>query len=506
MISLLWCGTVAFEKSCVAFSPFDQRCIGLHDPRVASTADPWLPHSETALNSVAKSGANVDKLYHQRLASVYTCSPIYGYIPRKKWKADNEETFEAWRDFYGFVCNFAMGNSSSSPQRPRKFEALNTIACHLKVDNEMSPQHNFSALGSDLCEMQAIEVVLKIRECKLGQSYLYFPTHLLCGELCMILQERIFYLVPRKKTENSSLSFTLLEDRDYKNLSEAVKKSSKMIIVHEIAFGPVGDPSVRPLSIWFDIPRDRLVACTSQQAKRHKRSRHRLKKSSRREVASSLEAISIGWFESESEEILKMIDSTEIHPFCDYQPIDIPTFNLVTDILSHRLLVLKTRCGLWNYDEVQSTKTSLCVDEQELIDRFVSLRRHWVTWSWPVQFLEDEIDEMAEVPSIDSEYKCIIDGIDNFQTESFHGFNDERLQDVVSSCMTAYAPAFIWKSFISYFQVTVEVSLHEKSLRTKLVYLHSHSTHSIFSPFVWILEVGYNRVSFRHRILPAAAS
>ena len=62
-------------------SPFDQRCMCLHDPRIAGLHSClWLPHAETLINGLGSS-VNVDKLYHQRLASVYTCCPIYGYVP-----------------------------------------------------------------------------------------------------------------------------------------------------------------------------------------------------------------------------------------------------------------------------------------------------------------------------------------------------------------------------------------------------------------------------------------
>ena len=76
----------------------------LHDPRIAGLHSSWLPHAETLINGLGSS-ANVDKLYHQRLASVYSCCPVYGYVPVKKWKENEDDTNAAWKHFYNFVCN-----------------------------------------------------------------------------------------------------------------------------------------------------------------------------------------------------------------------------------------------------------------------------------------------------------------------------------------------------------------------------------------------------------------
>ena len=70
-------------------------------------------------------------------------------------------------------------------------------------------------------------------------------THLLCGELCMVLQTRTFKFCGcsafNSKKPNSS--FTEYYDASANNYASSLKNTT--LVVSKIAFSSVGDPSVR---------------------------------------------------------------------------------------------------------------------------------------------------------------------------------------------------------------------------------------------------------------------
>lgn len=434
-------------------SPFDQRCSGLHDPRISSPRSSWLPHAETLVNSVGTS-ANVDKLYHQQLSAVYSCSPIYNYIPKRRWKSDPSQTFFAWRDLYAYVCNLS-GNATSWDYDYDYSSVVNSMGYPLQ-------QSFFKDSASRLrTELVRVLVALKIRERKKGQSFAYLPTHLFCGELCMVLQTRAFKVPNELKNLQGNASIISEIDFDPKNVPGG---SNDIVVAREIAFGPVGDPGIRQVSIWFNIEESDLVPCTSQQAKRHKRSRHRLKKDRGKERSSS-QNISMATNTTQSssnypeDDIQKTPDTVEHAPFFNYQPVDADAFNLVTSILIHRSQVIL----LWILNPPKQRKdviaNSLRAFEHQIESSFSSQRRHWMTWSWPINQGRDRIDEDTDVPPVTGEYELSLKHENNPCVVYFHGKNDGSGADVVSS-RSKLATFIIWKSFLynmKIFQSDIEV-------------------------------------------------
>lgn len=416
--------------------PFDQRCAGLHDPRVAGSHQSWLPHAETLINSIGES-VNVDKLYHQRLSSIYSCSPLYGYIPHKRWKSDPPSTKFAWKHFYAFVCN--LDESISSPA---------TVDHHRPAIAKKSGAINSEAHSPNesLLEYHRIAIVLKMREKNCGQCYAYLPSHLFCGELCMVLQMRKFRLQNRGDS-NADPEEVSENINDGSIESTAPQLDSRdVIVVHEIAFGPVGDPSVRQLSVWFNIPPTDIVPCTPQQAKRHKRSRHRLKKNRSRDT-SKPSTISLPSSSPLSQEAPKFIDSCHPPPFYTYYPVDNTTFELVTGILKHRACVLRVLSLTRDITEIPLHMIhSLSSDEQILRTSFESLRRHWMTWAWPVNLGRGQVSNDTDVPPVNGAYHFLV-GDNNFNTDAFYGVDDGKGTAVVPH-RSALTVGFIWRSFV----------------------------------------------------------
>lgn len=439
--------------------PFDQRCMCLHDPRVAGSHISWLPHAETLINSIG-SRANVDRLYHQRLASVYSCSPIHGYVPAKKWKDDDNEIDDAWKHLYSFVCNKVRMSISHWPDRLTENYPIQYAEEYNKIHNILY----------DLSEMHMLEIVLKMRESRLGQSYAYLPTHLFCGELCMVLQSRHFQLLPINDQPTVD-TYTLHEIKDHQILTEhASCCNAKQFIAYEIVFGPAGDPSVTPLSVWFDILPSHIIPCTNKQAKRHKRSRHRLKKIwKQNKDISSWVTHSVSQTNAHSKHII----STRIAPFYHYQPDDDSAFDLVSGILRQRLAMLKFMAR--NNDtsnSMRQIKLFLRAEEHRLKAIFVSLRRFWMTWSWPVMSLKESIDDNSDVPPVNAKYQFSTECKDNFQTEAFFGVDNEDLPEIIL-CEPKRLLAYLWKSFATNIELSGSKAIENaKNETTGIRYLY----------------------------------
>ena len=423
----------------VNISPFDQRCLGLHDPRISSTNLSWLPHAETLINSIGSS-ANIDKLYHQQLTAVYCCSPIYGYIPPKRWKSDDIETQAAWNHLYTYICN----SNTPLPLSSNDFGYHAHTVMAGTANNIRSVHQNRKP---ELSALHEVAIVLQLRELRLAQCYAYMPTHLFCGELCMLLQTRTFYI--NEGTDNFFGIGTVKQvnsDIDTKHKSSQ-SDGEQSITAHEIAFGPVGDPSVRQAAVWFNIPSSDLVECTPQQAKRHKRSRHRLKKKPISAASSAILFRSRIDFHNDDHIEFKANPS-----FLSHQPIDNAAFDLITSIFRHRLCVLTFVSHGCLLDDSRQRFHSLVTEEHRLRECFESQRRFWMTWAWPVNLGMDEVDDGTDVPTVNGMYHFMVDESDNFRTESFQG-NDNGLGDNVVSVLSKFSLGFVWKSFVANIQL-----------------------------------------------------
>lgn len=368
------------------------------------------------INKVAN-GVNVDNFYHERVASVYNHCPVYGFVPIVDENASkNEFKSEAsFKNFYEFICNV---------DRLKKHK--NATPDQLPIDEET-----------------VLEIVLKLRQGKTGIAYSYMPTHMLYGELCMVLQTKKFQ---SRKVDGV---LTLIEE-DEEVTPSPCDHDSSTFQVYEISFGPVGDPTVRPVSIWFDIMEEDLVECTPQQAKHHKRSRHRLKKKIPRSARSSKSAT--------ADDL-----SRKTEPFDHYQPRDRDAFNLVTGILRLRLKTIKVTRS--NFDSHFKRRAIQYLEDEmnALKHSYFCQLRYWVTWSWPEQILQDTIDDDTDVPPVDSQYDCYVHDVNIARGETgddCHALGAKRYACNLTG-VEKYVPSFIWKSFIVNVKMMIGESLPE---------------------------------------------
>mmetsp|Transcript_10843 Transcript_10843/g.32091 ORF Transcript_10843/g.32091 Transcript_10843/m.32091 type:complete len:442 (-) Transcript_10843:286-1611(-) len=307
-------------------------------------------------------------------------------------------------------------------------------------------QHELSR-NSSVSELHRIAIALKLRERRIAQCYAYLPTHLFCGELCMVLQARTFRLDEISGTFNDEFVQEVLGERA--NVDVPQSSGTRVVEAHEIAFGPVGDPSVRQVSVWFNVALSDLIPCTPQQAKRHKRSRHRLRTVKEKEKPDTASADSI--FQPKSGSHDDIIETKSEEPFCNYQPVDNAAFELVTGILKHRLLMLMFLYTGRHLPDARERFHSLLLEEHGLQKCFESQRRFWMTWTWPINMGMETVDDNTDVPSVNGLYHFMVDDEDDFRTDAFHGANYHG-PDVLTM-QSKYALGFIWKSFVANVQL-----------------------------------------------------
>ena len=335
------------------------------------------------------------------------------------------ETLAAWKHFYSYICN---------------------ISSHPMPDYQ------------EPTELVRIFMAMKMREGRGGQVYSYLPTHYLHdSEHCMVLQRKTF-AVPKRAGIISNDILDITGDETYISDPRKIEKYH-VHCADLIAFGPMGDPESRCLSVFFDLKDSDIRICTKQESKRYKRSRHLIKPGGDRDGGRTpkIEEISTDSYRQQQSLLSLRLAINENrrdnddHPhFNNYQPVDNDTYDLITDILKHRVRYLDSKVVL-PQDSGSKMRKELRIqqDEEDLKSRFESLRRHWMTWSWPVRSGVDKVDRNTPIPDTDGEYYFGLEDPSNFQIEIFFGVDkDPKKPDAVSNPMTKAAVAFLWESFL----------------------------------------------------------
>ena len=199
-----------------------------------------------------------------------------------------------------------------------------------------------------------------------------------------------------------------------------------IIIVRELAFGPIGDSSSK-VSLWFDILPSDVESCTTFQIKRYKRLRHRCiqqKKLLNHNSHDADELFSESPFpESEHDPLLMSLhDESELsrplndnsftkhdhQAFFHVQPIsdDNIVYDLIRSMLLHRVNVIISReltgesfakaCDLFSFQEMQLQKS------------FETVKRHLTIWKWPISVGREITTPETPVPRCSTSY-CVSD-------------------------------------------------------------------------------------------------
>ena len=270
-----------------------------------------------------------------------------------------------------------------------------------------------------MSELHKLSIALQMRGGP-GWMYKFRPQHTIFKTTCMVLQKRAFRL--DKADEAIEIS-----------LASYNPNRQSHVLVREIAFGPDGDPTVRGVGLWFNIPEKDVTIFTQQQAKRF-----RWKKGPKRDERNSDNSQS------------KIFETREC--FNMIRPDDRDAYNLVTDILKHRLQTLQAE-RTTNLSDRSKTSDLLKKQREELCLQFTNQKRHWNAWSWPINAGRQIVDESTPVPSIDGPFNPLISQEGTLDED---GTPDPAAGSVIQN---------IWDSFVT--ECSQDVGLGPQSGRSK---------------------------------------
>jgi hypothetical protein len=303
-----------------------------------------------------------------------------------------------------------------------------------------------------------LQIALKMRGTDPDWQYKYRPQHVVHDELCMILQKRAFRVTSNEHGDGSSKNdsnkapltasnATAISSVTEIPLSSYNSRSANQILVHEIAFGPDSDPSVRGVALWFNISDSDITECTPQQAKRF-----RWKKNVPNTTAtSSISDNKSGLASAKA----SLFDSGGIESFVLIRPHDAMAFRLVTDIMKLRLSILK-RERMSNLKERFETQQKLKKQEERLKERFNNQRRSWLHWAWPVNCGRDCVDHTTPVPPVEGPYLLKIkDGSDTKSSEPALDVDSMELGKNIHA---------VWNSFVG---IISEENENERSIMVR---------------------------------------
>lgn len=437
-----------------------------------------MPYADSPVTNLDTT-VNVDKFYHRHNGSLHSSNPLVGQVFWEKCRPStlSAKTNDGSSSKKGCFDVDAAGKAQQSPIGPRPFSAdidngkndvrgarewSDTYSLVCNHDTSRSPPSNVSSpttytlmskasfttalaaasagdnsggssTGGSTCvngsagkkimtEEQRLSIAL-LMSCgdKLPRhdDYIYVPSHLIFGELCMILQTRYFRLLssdeifrlecdaPNEGLRTSLNSIREISIDEYNASRTPWDKRypyspQSVMVARKIAFGSVGEANAN-VSLWFDIPASQIASCTPQMVKRLKRVRSKaqmLNRNKRKDP--SPPAFPPLPFHGTLVDPLVTNPVAESFHSVTYQPFfftlvtnnDPAATNLVRDILLHRIITL--RCN--------EPALALSNEDRILQDRYFALKRSMEKWRWPPCVGRGRVDVNTKVPECIAKY------------------------------------------------------------------------------------------------------
>ena len=278
-------------------------------------------------------------------------------------------------------------------EMPESFTDLYRTVCHIDYQNGWIDQRR-----SKIDPIYKLQIAAIMRGINPSWQYKYRPQHIIYDEICMVLSKRAFLL----------LNFEVHE--------VPIKKFDphQHVLVREIAFGPDSDPGVRGVAIWFQIDEDHVQQCTPQKAKRFR------------------------WKRPSKEEASKPSAFDGIDSFPLIRPHDEESYHLVTEMMNHRLAVLRAE-HIVNLRERFEALKNLEQGKLALQESFEGWKTYWTEWQWPVNIGRETVTKKTTVPPVDGKYKILPPSL---KTQD----DDSAEEEQVQTGRFAYP---VWKSFVS---------------------------------------------------------
>ena len=419
-------------------SPFGKRCAGIHDYRVGSSSgQSWLPHTETQGNTI-ETDINVDGLHQKRLHAILYDNPFGDNFTLTSTSPSGQNAttgIGTWDDLSRLVCGGSNGSERGLSTGKNHRDGW-IVGCNKRGGRQIHPIYK-------------LQIALKLRGTDPDWQYKYRPQHVVHDELCMILQKRAYRVTGNdhvdgsSKNHSSKTSLTACKATAISSvleipLSTYNSRSPNQILVHEIAFGPDSDPTVRGVALWFNLSSADITECTPQQAKRF-----RWKKN----VANPSVSSSASDKKGSSATKASHFDSGAIENFVMVRPHDGASFRLATDIMKLRLSVLK-REKMNTMKERFEAQQKIKKQEERLQERFDNLRRFWIHWAWPVSCGREYVNDTTPVPPVEGPYVLkMSDGTDKKKVQSGNEQKDPQLD--ADSTELGKNVHSLWNSFVT---------------------------------------------------------
>ena len=191
----------------------------------------------------------------------------------------------------------------------------------------------------------------------------------------------------------------------------AAYKSDQVIVVHELAFGCVGEQTAR-VSLWYDIAE--MIELTPQEVKRVKRNRQR-NNSSNAEAPNNItcypgcdQTTSSAWTDRSSMRV-RTATSFDTHPHKPFFRVEPVTkveeaVKLVIDVLYHRISVLIQR-EYRAYSKNDSVVRDIIISQDSVLEKtFDRIKKDTENWQWPVSKGREIVTSETKVPKTLTKY------------------------------------------------------------------------------------------------------
>jgi hypothetical protein len=249
--------------------------------------------------------------------------------------------------------------------------------------------------------------------------YKYKPSHIIFNEMCMILQSRAFDISSSSNynTYNEHYNQTTVHEI---NVNDYISTNENHLLVYDIAFGlpgsntssNVANENNRARALWFRIEESDVKETLSHQRMNVKKTNKELERLRKNQEEKDMNENEV---KDNNEDVYschyrvpKSFDvSEEVYqngfieePIIMTLPMDQDSFDLTTEVLKHRLSILKE-------SHVQTNVAHHAHDDAlgHIQQKFESLKSHLAkTCFWPVNDGREKVDETTLVPKVDGIY------------------------------------------------------------------------------------------------------
>jgi len=299
------------------------------------------------------------------------------------------------------ITNISPYNLQTPEDNNKKFQKSDWDMYYAKICNIeplKSNNQDFCLSMKKISQKHRVEIALKMYENK-DELFTYRPTHIVYGKECMIIQSRAFCIINQKKNKSHIIEIPF-QNCNQEMIPSPKEGETSYTIVREIAFGPVNDPSVRSVALWFDIPSSVIIPW-----------------SDRLNLENSLKYMHY------SQDCISSFDAVQNKPFYIF-------YNTNTDCHKFNIEILKHHWKKLFHRETHHKDNSFCTFHKAemfaLKAMFQNAMVYWSAWHYPRKQEKDNIDPNALVPPVDQEY--------NFQLPQEN---------------TSFASCTAWNSFVN---------------------------------------------------------